>query len=199
MCSGGSAQAHHPCGLPHSEIPGSTLDCNSPRRIVAYHVLHRPSAPRHPPRALCSLITNVFSSALLLFSTCLYMRLCVTLCAYVPTEPLAGILDGTQRATLHVRSHNSTQYTVCSCQSAALSNSSKASLWSTPQNADRPVWQPLDYHKPLTLSRNSCLLRFAVLIACIRQSVIGTPEHSLVEASGFEPLTYCVQSSRSPN
>ena len=43
-------------GLPHSEIPGSKLDCSSPRRIVACHVLHRPSAPRHPPCALCSLI-----------------------------------------------------------------------------------------------------------------------------------------------
>ncbi len=42
-------------GLPHSEIPGSKLDCSSPRRIVACHVLHRPSAPRHPPCALCSL------------------------------------------------------------------------------------------------------------------------------------------------
>jgi hypothetical protein len=32
------------------------------------------------------LITNVFSSALLLFSTCLYMRLCVTLCAHTYTQ-----------------------------------------------------------------------------------------------------------------
>ena len=47
-----------PSGLPHSEILGSKLDCSSPRRIVAYHVLHRPSAPRHPPRALCSLIST---------------------------------------------------------------------------------------------------------------------------------------------
>ena len=29
-----------------------------PKRIVAYHVLHRPSAPRHPPRALRSLIST---------------------------------------------------------------------------------------------------------------------------------------------
>ena len=58
MCSGGSAAAHHHGRLPHSEIPGSSLDCSSPRRIVAYHVLHRPFAPRHPPRALRSLITR---------------------------------------------------------------------------------------------------------------------------------------------
>ena len=42
-------------GLPHSEIPGSKLDCSSPRRIAAYRVLRRPFAPRHPPRALRSL------------------------------------------------------------------------------------------------------------------------------------------------
>jgi hypothetical protein len=44
-----------PRGLPHSEIPGSKLVCNSPRLIAANHVLHRLSAPRHPPCALCSL------------------------------------------------------------------------------------------------------------------------------------------------
>ena len=73
MCSGGSVQAHHLHGLPHSEIPGSTLDCNSPRRIVAYHVLHRPSAPRHPPRALCSLISALLFSSLLLLLTLDYI------------------------------------------------------------------------------------------------------------------------------
>jgi hypothetical protein len=43
------------CGFPHSEIPGSQPACGSPRRIVACHVLHRLSAPRHPPYALSSL------------------------------------------------------------------------------------------------------------------------------------------------
>ena len=46
-----------PGGLPHSEIPGSAPACGSPRLIAAYHVLHRLLAPRHPPYALCSLIT----------------------------------------------------------------------------------------------------------------------------------------------
>ena len=47
----------HPGGLPHSEILGSTLDCNSPRHIAAYRVLHRLFAPRHPSRALRSFNT----------------------------------------------------------------------------------------------------------------------------------------------
>ena len=42
-------------GFPHSEIPGSKLVRSSPRHIAAYHVLHRLSAPRHPPDALKTL------------------------------------------------------------------------------------------------------------------------------------------------
>ena len=43
-------------GFPHSDIPGSTFVCNSPRLIAACHVLHRLLVPRHPPYALSSLI-----------------------------------------------------------------------------------------------------------------------------------------------
>ncbi len=42
-------------GLPHSEIRGSPGARPSPRLIAACHVLHRLSAPRHPPDALLSL------------------------------------------------------------------------------------------------------------------------------------------------
>ena len=42
-------------GFPHSEIRGSKLVRSSPRHIAAYHVLHRLSAPRHPPNALKTL------------------------------------------------------------------------------------------------------------------------------------------------
>ena len=42
-------------GFPHSEILGSKRVRSSPRLIAAYHVLHRLSAPRHPPNALKTL------------------------------------------------------------------------------------------------------------------------------------------------
>jgi hypothetical protein len=42
-------------GFPHSEILGSKLVRSSPKLIAAYHVLHRLSAPRHPPNALITL------------------------------------------------------------------------------------------------------------------------------------------------
>jgi hypothetical protein len=52
-----------PAGFPHSEIPGSKPVCGSPRLIAAYHVLHRLSAPRHPPCTLSSL-TNLLNPIL---------------------------------------------------------------------------------------------------------------------------------------
>src|SRR6266853_6615796 len=39
-------------GLPHSEIPGSTIARISPGLFAACHVLHRLSVPRYPPDAL---------------------------------------------------------------------------------------------------------------------------------------------------
>ena len=41
-------------GLPHSEIPGSTIARISPGLFAACHVLHRLSVPRHPPDVLNS-------------------------------------------------------------------------------------------------------------------------------------------------
>ena len=42
-------------GFPHSEIHGSMPVRGSPWLIAAYHVLHRLSAPRHPPDTLKTL------------------------------------------------------------------------------------------------------------------------------------------------
>ena len=42
-------------GLPHSEIPGSTIARISPGLFAACHVLHRLLVPRHPPNALLML------------------------------------------------------------------------------------------------------------------------------------------------
>ena len=42
-------------GFPHSEMSGSKLVRSSPNLIAAYHVLHRLSAPRHPPDTLIAL------------------------------------------------------------------------------------------------------------------------------------------------
>jgi hypothetical protein len=44
-----------PVGFPHSDISGSRPVCGSPELFAAYRVLHRLSAPRHPPCTLSSL------------------------------------------------------------------------------------------------------------------------------------------------
>ena len=44
-------------GLPHSETFGSMPTCGSPNFFAAYRVLHRLLTPRHPPYALCSLLS----------------------------------------------------------------------------------------------------------------------------------------------
>ena len=45
-------------GFPHSDTSRSSLDCSSLERFAADRVLHRHSAPRHPPDALCSLLNS---------------------------------------------------------------------------------------------------------------------------------------------
>ena len=54
-------------GLPHSEIHGSSRACRSPWLIATCYVLYRLLSPRHPPCALCSLITNLPSGCLLYY------------------------------------------------------------------------------------------------------------------------------------
>ena len=55
LCIHSGMAGYCPAGLPHSEIPGSKPVCGSPRLFAAYRVLHRLSAPRHPPCTLSSL------------------------------------------------------------------------------------------------------------------------------------------------
>ena len=52
-----------PVGFPHSDILGSTSARDSPGLNAACHVLHRLLAPRHPPRALCSLTPSASDQA----------------------------------------------------------------------------------------------------------------------------------------
>ena len=70
--SGGSSDLTRK-GLPHSEIPGSKPVCSSPGLIAACHVLHRFSAPRHPPSTLSSLTIKYLrrESFLLIYPTSL--------------------------------------------------------------------------------------------------------------------------------
>ena len=68
--------------MPHSEIPGSTPACGSPRLFAAFRVLLRHLAPRHPPCALPSLISLRNASRVLAFAC--------SLCSFQGTTPLQG-------------------------------------------------------------------------------------------------------------
>ena len=48
-------------GFPHSDISGSMDICSSPKLFAAYHVFHRLLVPRHPPCALLSLTSRIYS------------------------------------------------------------------------------------------------------------------------------------------
>jgi hypothetical protein len=75
--SGGSCNL--PCkGLPHSEIPGSKPVCGSPRLIAACHVLHRFSAPRHPPSTLSSLTIKYLRRESFSFYPTLLSKIAIT-------------------------------------------------------------------------------------------------------------------------
>ena len=50
-----------PAWFPHSDILGSKPVCGSPKLIATDYVLHRLSAPRHPPYTLSSLTKLEFS------------------------------------------------------------------------------------------------------------------------------------------
>jgi hypothetical protein len=49
-------------GFPHSDTPGSSLACSSPRLFAAGRVLRRLFAPRHPPYTLSSLTSEPFAA-----------------------------------------------------------------------------------------------------------------------------------------
>jgi len=57
MCSSGSLQTSLWRGCPIRSLRDHRLDAAPPERFVGLHVLHRPHAPRHPPRTLCSLFS----------------------------------------------------------------------------------------------------------------------------------------------
>ncbi len=65
LCIQPEVTGHTPAGFPHSEISGSTSARDSPKLNAACRVLHRLLAPRHPPRALCSLTTTATHQAVI--------------------------------------------------------------------------------------------------------------------------------------
>ena len=62
------------CGFPHSDICGSVDICSSPQLFAAYHVFHRLLVPRHPPCALSSLTSSIFTAGTAFIRRCIALH-----------------------------------------------------------------------------------------------------------------------------
>src|SRR3954463_13268506 len=82
--SGGDTRALARAGFPIRTSPDQRLVSTSPGLIAAAHVLHRLSAPRHPPCALVLLIEKNTCVAFMDFSGC--PRVPPPLCTPVPDQ-----------------------------------------------------------------------------------------------------------------
>jgi hypothetical protein len=199
-----------PARLPHSEISGSTPLCGSPKLIAAYHVLHRLLAPRHSLCALKSLIPSLCSKSLPLVSKDLlsqagpFCRIPPDFIALGSREPRT---TGFRRWLKSSISKNRSRDQLCSselvCSFAVRKKTNFLfSMWMSKSGLPFPI----------NLFR---FLRF-VLRRVVGQTGLEpvTPRLSsvcsnqlsyrpswikLVEVTGFEPMTSCLQSRRSTN
>ena len=161
-------------GLPHSEIPGSTIARISPGLIAACYVLHRLSVPRHPPDALhyalehhtqrqrpdcIAAVHLVADAATSLEDTC---STCSGRLTSKPYGPSADLPDMSSSVMSHTRFFT--------------------------QSISKPQRKCHHFGRE---KGTSC----RVLTETPRCA--SPPE--MVEVNGIEPMTSCLQSRRSPN
>ena len=193
-----------PAGLPHSEIPGSMDICSSPRLFAACHVLLRLLMPRHSPCALSSLTCS--SQSPLRFVSAL---------AKTPPAPL--LLAFRRKRVFGDRGR---EFRSCS----ELSEKSWFSLRIMQAYKDRNCMSPcilsdavpqsICFVMCLHTTPLCCLTCFCHIVQFSRCRVPASlearskhssslkcfdPVSTLVEISGFEPLTSCLQGRRSPS
>ena len=171
-------------GFPHSEIPGSKPMCGSPRLIAACHVLLRLSMPRHSPCALISL-TSSKQSPFRLEHPAGYSSL-HSLASPLPREPACAGLRS-DRFWFSSRIMQASDSVHCS--------------FVLPFKKSTKVY----FVTSLLLARNF-LLAFTVQFSrckpliCFQDQIemLGRlPKHFnlfLVEVTGLEPVTPCLQS-----
>ena len=162
-------------GLPHSEIPGSTIARISPGLFAACYVLHRLSVPRHPPDALLSRLSATPNGKN-------QIPIAQNRSAADAGKPLLSEdtlcrrshrrhdLPAATRPDLPPRSHNSFLH-----------------LQST--------YPPPAVKRP---SGDKSLCRRNGVTPELPRSML-VPWGCLVEVNGIEPMTSCLQSRRSPN
>jgi hypothetical protein len=176
-------------GFPHSEILGSKLVRSSPRLIAAYHVLHRLSAPRHPPNALKALdrshdrcppvpqdggpIRPLQSKERTIRKTCLRLSPKTFACL---THPVVQRSDD-QRSEIE-----SPRW--CA---GSLRQPNASPLHNVKHPPASPKEPPANFLKDFDHHTHQ------------RSAAGRRPADHLVEPDGIEPTTSCLQSTRSPN
>ena len=175
-------------GLPHSETPGSPIARISPGLFAACHVLHRLSVPRHPPDALSFALDHRHRRH----------RRCRTTAAHrakphalppqareaaASMKTLLGHIPGPycRPRACPPRSHHNSLFTLQSTP-AAVARGRSRNLRQTSPNPGQPPGGAGG------TSRCSCA-------APVDRQSFALP---VVEVNGFEPMTSCLQSRRSP-
>jgi hypothetical protein len=163
-------------GFPHSEIRGSKVVRTSPRLIAAYHVLHRLSAPRHPPNTLKTLDRSHYQRPPL------------------GRGRMTRIMRRRDRKTFcfkHIREH---------CGHAMLTLVARLSI---PRRIDkRSDMFPLHddrQHASERFGPNANSIYPRTLSDPLEPIARSPAIRRLVEPDGIEPTTSCLQSTRSPN
>jgi hypothetical protein len=180
-------------GLPHSEIPGSTIARISPGLIAACHALHRLSVPRHPPDALKTLDPRHDIS-----TRRQSRRTKPATHRDKNRAPQATLL---REDTLPQRQVNSSQPSAIGCQ---LRTETPASV-----TLSSPVKEHCRQCRRIAGKRcaSTIVLRGHLMMPPSPLAVTALPLsgtiasrcYAMVEVNGIEPMTSCLQSRRSPN
>ena len=174
-------------GFPHSEIRGSKVVRTSPRLIAAYHVLHRLSAPRHPPNTLKALDRSHYQHPPLGRGR--------TTC----------VIRGCDRKTIcfkHIRERRG-QATLTNWQLVFSNDATLDFPHECRQSNIRSINDRICFLFTMSDSKrshprapaNSCFIQGSHRALSSAAPAIDR----LVEPDGIEPTTSCLQSTRSPN
>ena len=195
-----------PAGLPHSEIPGSMDICSSPRLFAACHVLLRLLMPRHSPCALSSL-TIVEETRSIPFPPLGENFISAPSFSSFRQKLVFGEGDGSYGFEPFDLSENS-------WFSLRIMQAYKDRNCMSPCILSDAVPQSICFVMCFHTTPLCCLTCFCHIVQFSRCRVPASlearskhssslkcfdPVSTLVEISGFEPLTSCLQGRRSPS
>ena len=209
LFSSGSASRR---GLPHSDIHGSKPARGSPWLFAACHVLHRLLVPRHPPNAL--LIKHSSSCASAASSCQKQPKTTAATATMHRSKPGSG---ASRRASVIRNNRTPPAPPACFVYSRAsehragrelaLTNSGQTTHHTlAPRDAQNPIHTANDQtrHTPNSADANGGHPPNGgrpdlYLLRSLRRAHYNGQQPGRLEANGFEPMTSCLQSRRSPS